>query len=322
MIRIATVLLLATLTIITTCGEQLGERVEVRPIMIAQAYPVPRFSPAGPVEGRALYRLSSEQADFGGFSAIAWSGDQLTLFSDHGLALDLPGLPEDGGVFAAPLRRVGANTIRKSGRDIEAATALGEITWLALENTNAIMRVDGRLAETGTVLPRAMREWPANSGPEALARLADGRFLVLREGKARPGGTDPLEGLLFAGDPVADTGVEQVSVTGAQGYHPVDAATTPDGRVLVLLRKLRFRWPLVFDTRLALLDPADFARGHGRLRMVSQLSPPLPHDNYEGLAVRMNDARWQVWLVSDDNNSHFQASWLAHLTLDPAALPD
>lgn len=322
MIRCAAALCLVALAALTVWGQRQGEPGTVEPIVTAQAYRSDQSALDGPVQVRDLYRLTSPQPDFGGFSALAWRGGRLVLFSDYGLALELPELPADGGRIAAPSRRIGTDTIRKSGRDIEAAASEGGSIWLALENTNAIVRLDGRLAQRGAALPQALADWPANGGPEALARLADGRFLVLREGRVVVGDTDPLAGVLFAGDPTAGATSRNVAITGADGYHPVDAASAPDGRILVLLRRLGFGWPFDFRSRLAWLDPADLDDGSASLSSPIDLSVYLPDDNYEGLAVRAAGERWDVWVVSDDNNSHFQANWLARLSLDPAGLPE
>ena len=323
MIRIFAAMALAALCVISTCTHHPDPRERARPIVRAQPYPAPRFSLESAVEGLALYRLTSAQRGFGGFSAMAWSGDgaRLTLFSDYGFALELPFMPQGDTVFKAPLQRIGKDTLRKEGRDIEAATSFGGTIWIALEHANSIVRLKGNLERDATVSPPGMANWPANAGPEALVRLRDGRFLVLREGALGSGEEDPIEGLIFAGDPAAGASVARVRVQGADGYHPVDATATPDGRALVLLRKVRLALPIAFETRLALLDPAGFADGTARFETITQLAPPLPRDNYEGLALRQDGARWVVWLVSDDNNSHFQANWLARIAIDPERLP-
>ena len=323
MIRVLAAMALATLCIISTCTHHPDPRERARPIVTAQAYPPPRFAPDSAVDGLELYRLTSAQRGFGGFSAMAWSGDgeRLVVFSDYGFALELPFLPHGDTVLNAPLQRIGASTMRKEGRDIEAATSFGGTIWIALEHANSIVRLNSDLERDATVSPPGMADWPANGGPEALARLNDGRFLVLREGALGSDKDDPIEGLVFSGDPAAGASAARVRVSGADGYHPVDATATPDGRILVLLRKVRLALPIAFETRLALLDPAGFADGTARFEVITQLAPPLPRDNYEGLALREDGARWVVWLVSDDNNSHFQANWLARIAIDPERLP-
>lgn len=323
MVRKSLALLLLLLGLVTVWWRSEPRSEDIEPTVELVAFP--QFAgPADPdlaVEG--VWQLRSRQFSFGGFSALVLRADQqLRLFSDYGTVLELP-LPRGGdATMRLPLRRVGEDTARKSGRDIEAATAFGGQTWLALENRNAIVRLGTTLRIEQEARPSAIGGWPANGGPESLARLADGRFLALREGKVVVGETDPLVGVLFDGDPTEDPTSRTVAITGADGYHPVDAATAPDGRILVLLRRLGFAWPFEFHSRLAWLDPDDLADGTARLSAPIDLSAILPRDNYEGIAVRGAGNRWDIWLVSDDNDSHFQASWLAHLTLDPGRLPD
>ncbi len=270
---------------------------------------------------KGLWRLESGQKGFGAFSALAFRDrETLWLFGDTGSVLELP-IPEGGDHRAMlPLGRIGRVTARKSGRDIEAATAFGSSIWLALEHSNAILRLDRDLRIERRIAPQVIADWPPNGGPEAMARLDDGRFLVLREGRIVLGETDPVEGVLFAGDPTEDARFGKVAISGADGYHPVDAAVAPDGRVLVLLRRLGFGWPFEFRSRLAMLDPADLDDGRARLIPIPGLPELLPSDNYEGMAVRADGDRWEIWLVSDDNESHFQSTWLAQLSLDPTAL--
>lgn len=318
---LALVLLLLAAITVWLRGEPRPATIE--PVVKLAAFPSYKRNADDGVRVEGVWQLRSPQRSFGGFSALVLTdADRLLLFSDYGTVLDLP-LPRGGdAVLRLPLDRVGQDTARKSSRDIEAATSSGGRTWLALENRNAIVRLDANRLTQRTATPESMADWPVNGGPESLARLDDGRFLALREGKIAVGETDPLVGVLFDGDPTEGARERVVTITGAEGYHPVDATTAPDGRILVLLRRLGFAWPFDFRSRLAWLDPADLDDGRARLSPPVDLSALLPRDNYEGIAVRRAGARWDVWLVSDDNDSHFQASWLAHLSLDPAALPD
>ena len=69
-----------------------------------------------------------------------------------------------------------------------------------------------------------MRDWGWNTGPEAMVRLADGRFIVVREGFFG----ERHAGLLFAGDPLA---VKQAPrhfvLAGPPGFRPTDMAQLP-----------------------------------------------------------------------------------------------
>ena len=323
MVRKTLALLLLLLGWVTVWSRTEPPPEDIEPVVELIAFPHFEREAQRGVAVEGVWQMRSPQFSFGGFSALAMRDDRgLLLFSDYGTALELPMPRKGNATMRIPLRRIGEDTARKSGRDIEAATSFGDRTWLALENRNAIVRLGpGRKIER-MATPQAIAGWPANSGPESLARLADGRFLALREGKVVVGETDPLVGALFEGDPTENSESRTIAITGADGYHPVDAATAPDGRILVLLRRLGFAWPFEFHSRLAWLDPDDLADGTARLSAPIDLSAILPRDNYEGIAVRGAGHRWDIWLVSDDNDSHFQASWLAHLTLDPGRLSD
>src|SRR3546814_21011358 len=80
-------------------------------------------------------------------------------------------------------------------------------SWIALGGINEIWRLDADFAaiEARRKLPRP--RWPANFGPEAMVRLADGRTIVLSEGAD----DDPRgrEALLYVGDP-AEPGPEPI----------------------------------------------------------------------------------------------------------------
>ena len=76
----------------------------------------------------------------------------------------------------------------------------GAWLWAGFERHNMIWRYRrADLAATASARPEPMRRWRANSGPEAMARLADGRFLVLGEGLNDRDATS--DAVLFDGDP-------------------------------------------------------------------------------------------------------------------------
>ncbi|HMP56033.1 MAG TPA: esterase-like activity of phytase family protein [Novosphingobium sp.] len=103
---------------------------------------------------------------------------------------------------------------------------------------------------------------------------------------------------------------------------PTDAAQLPDGRVLVLLRRLVWPMPPRFAGSLAIGDPAAIRSGAvWRLREVAKLSSSLAVDNFEGLAVEpLDGGRIVVWLISDDNGAVSQRSLIWKLSVNPADL--
>lgn len=203
--------------------------------------------------------------------------------------------------------------------DAEAVTrdpASGTM-WVAYEQDNRILRIDvgGSIRAAN---PPAMRQWPTNSGPEAFVRLMDGRFIVLAEHRARWWGSGG-PGLLFPGDPQAGEPPLRFTFAGPDGYVPVDMGQLPDGRVLVLLRALLYRMPPRFSGALLLADPEEIRQGtvwSGRI--VARLDPPLPSDNYEGLAiVPGKDGEVALWIISDDNVAVTQRTLLLKLRWTP-----
>ena len=162
-----------------------------------------------------------------------------------------------------------------------------------------------------------MRGWPGNAGPEAMARLADGRFIVLSEDPPRWFGR-ARAGLLFSDDPVEGAEAVEFEFRAPEGYAPSDLALLPDGRVLILARRVEWGLPPGFSNKLLVADPAEVRAGKPwPWRELADLSA-LPSDNYEGLAIEaaMGGAV-TLWLISDDNHATFQRTLLAKLAWRP-----
>lgn len=279
----------------------------------------------GPFHLEAAWRMESTHEDFGSYSALVPLGQgRLLAFSDRGFMLRFspPGSPSSRP-FIGPIHR--ARSMLKKIRDAEAATidpATGSI-WIGWEFRNAISRHDPEFSGSKMVEPAAMRDWGDNSGPEAIARLADGRFLVLREGFDGLLEDSRHRALLFAGDPVEGVRSEIFDFASPRGFSPTDMAQLPDGRVLILMRRVVWPFPPHFAGRIVLADPADIGVGRvWRGTVVAELASVLPVDNFEGMAIEpRRDGRLTVWLISDDNEAALQRSLLWRLVLDPADLP-
>lgn len=271
------------------------------------------------------WQLRSGGSVFGGISAlVSLGGNRLMAASDDGdiMTIDVsegraPRVSAIRPLSAGPSTRAGT----RGGRDVEALTrdgATGRI-WAAFELRNQIWRFDvsARRAQ-GFVQPAAMRNWPANSGPEAMTRLADGRFLILSEAAAGPiGGTDAL---LFAGDPVSPQTPLPLRFSYLPGDmgRPTEAATLPDGRVLILHRRLSLTEGFV--STLAIADPAAITPGQlWQAREIGRFAPPTITENFEGMAITRNAPTITIWMVSDDNLNSFQRTLLLRLRFDPTA---
>lgn len=264
-----------------------------------------RIGSDGPVVTGA-WRLSSPNSEFGSYSAlVAPGGNMLLAISDHGQFLRFP-MPGSGPGATALGTVLPGSDQYKTLQDMESATrdpATGRI-WLGLEFRQGFVRLDKDLANPESVSPPQMQGWRSNSGPEAMVRLADGRFVVLAEAPLEwSDATSP--GLLFPGDPLGGEEAMEFRFAPPAGYNPSDMVQLPDGRVLILLRGLKFL-PPGFTARMVMADPAEIrAGGEWPWQDVGELASSLPIDNYEGIAVTggENGGPLTLWLISDDNGA-------------------
>lgn len=297
-----------------------GTALRFVPVPLSQVRP--NLKEIGALEYLGGWRMESADRAFGGWSGMTAAGAGLLLVNDIGglLAIRLanggPAAAAVGDLPAGPGRRA-----TKRSRDAESLTrdpASGRL-WIGFERHHSIWRYTphGAAAEAHR-FPAAMRDWPANGGAEALLRLADGRFIVIAEG--RRGGDGVRHGLIFAGDPTR-TDIPppaRFQLRPAPGHRITDAAQLPDGRLVLLERKmgLGFRARLVI-AELAALRP-------GRMlptRELARFAPPILSDNYEALAVTEEAGRAVVWIASDDNFIALQRSLLLKFALKPAEPP-
>jgi Esterase-like activity of phytase len=285
----------------------------------------PGLEQLGPFRIAGAWQLTSRNSEFGSYSAlVAPAPGRLLAFSDRGqtLAFAVPG-SEPGPVRIAALP--GRPDRYKNFRDVESATRdpLSGKMYLAIEVTMEAARYGPDLEfETQRRVPE-MQHWNDNSGPEAMVRLADGRFVVLCECTTGlfASGTHPA--LLFSGDPAAPGAASPFIFSGAPGYRPTDMAMLPDGRILVLVRRLTWPMPPRFAAKLLLADPAGMTSGGTwQATELADLSGPLPIDNFEALAVTSGaEGALVAWLMSDDNQSISQRTLLLKLEFLLADLP-
>lgn len=261
------------------------------------------------------WALTSPDRRLGGISALHVAGGQVTALSDAGDILRFPAPPEPDG-FTLELRgrmqvallREGPGTPdRKSDRDTEAMAIAGSAAWVAFERHDQVWRY--RLPQwraEAHASPAAMADWPNARGAEAMARLPDGRFLILSESRGRDGFSPAL---LFLGDPAEPaTRAVPLRFRPPAGYRITDAGMLPDGQLLLLVR--RVRWSLAFPVRLLVGRLPAQAGGEIETREVAALEPPLVSDNFEALSIARENGRTIVWLASDDNTSPLQRTLL------------
>lgn len=291
-----------------------------RPIFIRQL-PLPanaQLAPGLTIVGG--WQLRSRSEEFGGYSALlTLPQGKLLAVSDRGrfLRIGMPTRPPVRGHIGA----VGpADYLGRRSLDAESATRDpgGRTIWLGYESTNTIRRYGPDPGALQSVRPAEMRRWPVNRGPESLVRLTDGQFIVLSEAVTE--GPRPVsEGLLFPGDPIDGAAPMVFRFVPPAGFRPTDIAQLPDGRVVILLRKLNIGLPPWLVSRLVVADPATIARDkEWAWQPLTEIRDPLPRENYEGLAIEPREnGGVRLWLISDDNRAALQRTLLLALDWMP-----
>lgn len=303
----------------------LGAEARMRATPVALDPDDPARRSAGALTYLGGVRLTSPDSAFGGFSSMLVSGDRFTLLSDGGnivqFRMGADWQPREA-IFA-DLREGPRTGWAKSERDTESMThdpATGRV-WIGFEGSNAIWRYDPRLAHAERhAEPAAMRDWDFNGGPEAMVRQARGSFVILSETTRPPGGRGRV-GLRFSGDPTdpASRGFAFAYLP-PPGYDPSDMTELPDGRLLVLNRRVSLSE--FFTAKLTLIDAAAIRPGAvvgGPV--VATLAAPLLHDNFEALAATREGAATILWIATDDNLAFFEQSLLLKFRLDLPAKP-
>jgi hypothetical protein len=266
----------------------------------------PGESMLGPLRFLGGWELTSDDRRFGAISALALDGDRLLALSDQGVLFRFAP-PPAGEIAILPLSDGPGGADSKVDRDSESMALSGGALWIAYENSNQVWRYDARtLAPAARAAPPGMRRWSANRGAEALARLSGNRFLVIREDVDDQGVSDAM---LFFGDP-AESGTRAVPlrIDPPEGERITDAASLPDGRLLLLSR--RFGLWSGWTGHLLL---AELPARSGQLmpvRPVAALESPFTRDNMEAIAITQEEGRTIVWLASDDNLLSLQRTLL------------
>lgn len=272
-------------------------------------------TPSAKWELAGVWQYRAPSSFFGGFSAmLALEQGRFIAFTDRGyrMTFTAPDLPAPQMVMSRQAVPPGQEYILT---DIESATRDPATSsyWLGYEQVHTIQRSTIAGRSDGVRDLRDAVRWPDNSGIEAMVRLADGRFVIVPEGRR--------EGLIFTADPVGG-GVPATFRfrSPAKGYVATDMSELPDGRLLVLMRKLARPSHTVWPPFSALLAIGEVPQAGGEFApaIALPLDRVIPRENYEGLAMRpRGDGRVDVWVMSDDNFSIIQRSLLAKLVFDP-----
>ena len=312
-LRIAAMLALAVLL---APGTWWRTTVPDRYTTVARVVPLPfdgRAHDGLVVEG--LWQVRGRGENFGGYSAMLLYGrGGIRLLSDRGFLLTIPrpGLDAVNPMSRSTRQLYPFGFPLEDLLDIESVThdpATGKY-WVGYESKHVIFRYGVTGDPEAFVRPDYTRDWAINGGIEAMVRLADGRFVVLRE--------DGGDLFVYPGDPVTGAVADQGRVAWPADYSPTDVAQLPDGRLVVVLRRVALAMP-VFECRLVLLDLAGWQPGEVlHPQPLVQLEDLVPRENWEAVAVEpAAGGAVGLWLASDDNRSTMQRSLLARLRFTP-----
>jgi len=296
--------------------------IAVRPLVLDGSDPV-RTS-LGKLHFLGAWHLTGPNRSFGGLSALHIGSDgMIWALNDTGtmIVFPQPGAPGTAMVKRLPQGRQGrASAKERLPEDSESMAfdpATGR-TWVGFELLQRICRYGPGLARVEKCRDwPEMKDWSITASLESMARLPDGRFLVIAEGAVgdRPG----RDVLLFSGDPVAyDTPHPvRMSYVPPVGYDPTDALALGKDKLLVLNRRAT-----IYDGFTAILTLVDIgSMKPGAVltgREIARLAPPVLSDNFEGLALEQGSNGQRIlWIVSDDNHLFFERTLLLKF-----ALPD
>jgi hypothetical protein len=314
------VFLLAALVLLATFAPPALQHREPPPAVTLirfTAVPLDEDAPGlkrlGRLEFLGAWALTSNDARVGGISALHVEAGEALAMSDAGWRIRFP-LPETRNPVRAEVAMIAEGpgpADDKSNRDAESLVVEGGSAWIGFEQANAVWRYDGRrFGRRSSAAPPAMRRWSDNAGPEAMVRLADGRFLVFAEGN---GGDSEIA--LFAGDPaVPGTPALRLRYRPPEGYRVTDAALLPDGRLVLLNRRVALF--AGFTARLTVAALPGLAEGaliSGE--EVAAFEGGVTRDNLEALSVTREGARTLLWIASDDNYNPLQRTLLMKFAL-------
>lgn len=285
------------------------------------------LAPLGPFRVEGLWQLASPNSFFSGWSALAvMPSGAFMAFSDRNTRLRFtpPGFtgPRPRGLHSTVIMR--AVYARRADRslaqlDIESVVLRPDGTfWFGTEDDARLIRIAPDRHHGSFVMVPQMKDWPVNGGAEAMAIMADGRWAILCETCGPRRGGLHL-GLLFPSDPgIAPP--REFGIVLPAGFDPVDMAPLPDGRMLILTRRLSYL-PPHFESGLVI---ADFARLDPdrpfRTRELARITHRDLRENYEAMVVQQDGAGTSVWLLSDDNGAASQQTRLIKLRVDSVAL--
>ncbi len=289
--------------------------------MIVQASELPfdQKLPKSPDGQRVRFEggwaLTSGHEGFGGFSGLLIDDKNkiLLAISDKG---DWWQTPFDARRFVPPTAGImrgyaAGTTADKKDLDAESLIKFDGGYLVSFEQDHRLEFV-AEVGGGGVASPLAAIDFSGvsmNSGMEAIARLADGRLLAFSE-RGR-NGSGQLKAWL-----VSSISVQDLWFKPPANFAPTDAATLPNGDVLVLLRYFSAIDGVAIKVHRIKAD--DIAAGSVLAgKEILHLTPEFTVDNMEGLdVVALDDDTVRLVMISDDNFNSIQRTLLMMFDYD------
>lgn len=282
----------------------------------------------GPIVQGALTHLStlnlkSTDRRFGGFSAIAIdaSGENFLAVSDEGAIFEAKLTFDQRGALSgvtepalSPLCGESGNPIQGKIADAEGLARMPDGSWLiSFEQQHRIARYrtlgQNRCARAEPFpRPSGLERVRIGEGLETLATIGAGRLLAIAESES---GEAPGRHRAWVWNGNA---WEDRRYDGGQGFLPTDAALLPGGDLLIVER--HFVPLLGVSIRIQRVAKAALDQAVITGEVIAVLTPPVPIDNVEGLAVFERDGRTHLLMMTDDNFSPIQRVLLLHWMLN------
>lgn len=277
----------------------------------------------GDATGRLRYRgglhlASDRPGDFGGWSGIEVLDDGVLLAITDGGEWFEGRLVLDGGGNLVGVAETRGALMRDENGEPFPTKAEGDAEGLAqlpdgrfavsFEQTQTIriyeLNRDGPfgVAVAGPALAE-IQTLPPNAGLEALAAMADGALLVGAEGGGGP------TRLWVAHVGASEPAPVQTRYRPSEGYSLTGLDRLPNGDFVALER---FYAPII-GARARVTRFAASALGGDivAVEVLAELAPPMPVDNFEGIAaVRLREGVTRLYIASDDNFSERQRTLL------------
>jgi hypothetical protein len=288
--------LAATIVLAHVWLRSIPDRAALPAAAAAVRYVPLRLDPAGlsPLRLAGAWTVEVSDPRFGGISGLAVPSGRLLALSDSGVLVSLPRPGEAGSAHLRDLPGGPGSAAFKRMRDSEALLVEPERELLvAFENRHSLWRYRPGTGGGRQVLDLSGRGWKANAGVEAMVRDSFGLLLFTEGGRS----------LLRVGD-----AVEELPLLGAPGQI-ADAARVPDGRILLLVRRIGLAGVTNLVAELGVES------GGYRVRPLARL--PLGwRDNAEALAAEaLPSGGTRLWLMTDNDFRPRKATLLVALDL-------